>query len=70
MTDPTHDIGYAVVGGQDTVINIFALDSGSKEDPEFTLIGHSDNVCALSVNSDDTIISGSWDKYVISCFDT
>ncbi|KAL4067764.1 WD40-repeat-containing domain protein [Scleroderma yunnanense] len=54
--------GYAVVGGQDIVINIFALDSLNKEEPEFTLIGHGDNVCALSVGPDDTIISGSWDK--------
>ncbi|KIM55050.1 hypothetical protein SCLCIDRAFT_1221454 [Scleroderma citrinum Foug A] len=54
--------GYAVVGGQDTVINVFALDSSNKEEPEYTLIGHSDNVCALSVNPDDIIISGSWDK--------
>ena len=66
---PDHEIGYAVVGGQDTVINVFALDSSNKEEPEYTLIGHSDNVCALSVNPDDIIISGSWDKCVIHCSD-
>ncbi|KAF8623553.1 hypothetical protein AX15_006324 [Amanita polypyramis BW_CC] len=53
--------GYAVTGGQDTVINVFSL-SSSKEDPEFTLVGHSDNVCALATAADGTIISGSWDK--------
>ncbi|KII89092.1 hypothetical protein PLICRDRAFT_40733 [Plicaturopsis crispa FD-325 SS-3] len=54
--------GYAVTGGQDTVINIFSLDSPSKEDPEFSLLGHTENVCALNVSAGGTIISGSWDK--------
>ncbi|KAK2466759.1 hypothetical protein APHAL10511_001017 [Amanita phalloides] len=53
--------GYAVTGGQDTVINIFSL-SSPKEDPDFTLVGHSDNVCALATTTDGTIISGSWDR--------
>ncbi|KAG1727924.1 WD40-repeat-containing domain protein [Suillus paluster] len=54
--------GYAVVGGQDMVINIFALGSAQKEDPEYSLVGHTDNVCALHVGQSGTIISGSWDK--------
>ncbi|KAH7923472.1 PFU-domain-containing protein [Leucogyrophana mollusca] len=54
--------GYAVVGGQDMVINIFALDSANKEDPQYSLVGHSDNVCALNITPLGTIISGSWDK--------
>lgn len=28
----------------------------------YTLLGHSDNVCALHIGVDGTIISGSWDK--------
>ncbi|KAI6045574.1 WD40-repeat-containing domain protein [Pisolithus marmoratus] len=54
--------GFIVVGGQDMVVNIFSLDSSNKDDPEYTLVGHSDNVCSLSVSPEGTIISGSWDK--------
>ncbi|KAF9246383.1 WD40-repeat-containing domain protein [Melanogaster broomeanus] len=48
---PTADApqGYAVTGGQDMVINIFALDSSNKEDPDYSLIGHTDNVCVIHV---------------------
>ncbi|KAI0748494.1 phospholipase A-2-activating protein [Daedaleopsis nitida] len=53
--------GYAVTGGQDTVINIFALPA-TKGDPNFSLLGHTENVCALHTAEDGTIISGSWDK--------
>ncbi|KAM5530207.1 hypothetical protein V8D89_016121 [Ganoderma adspersum] len=53
--------GYAVTGGQDTVINIFALPS-TKGEPSFSLLGHTENVCALHAAEDGTIISGSWDK--------
>ncbi|KAI0362495.1 phospholipase A-2-activating protein [Trametes cingulata] len=53
--------GYAVTGGQDTVINVFALPS-TKGEPNFSLLGHTDNVCALHAAEDGTIISGSWDK--------
>ncbi|KAH0830705.1 WD40-repeat-containing domain protein [Lanmaoa asiatica] len=61
---PTADApqGYAVVGGQDMVINIFVLDSSNKEDPEYSLVGHTDNVCAIHVGPAGVIISGSWDK--------
>jgi phospholipase A-2-activating protein len=55
-------VGYAVVGGQDTVVNIFALGPAQKEDPEYSLVGHTDNVCALNISQSGTIISGSWDK--------
>ncbi|KAF8637390.1 hypothetical protein AX17_002886 [Amanita inopinata Kibby_2008] len=60
---PTSDAprGYAVAGGQDTVINIFSL-ANPREDPDFTLVGHSDNVCALAATASGTIISGSWDR--------
>ncbi|KAF5380915.1 hypothetical protein D9615_004162 [Tricholomella constricta] len=53
--------GYAVTGGQDTVINVFSLDS-SKDDPDFSLLGHTENVCALDVTPGGVIISGSWDR--------
>ncbi|KAF9261438.1 phospholipase A-2-activating protein [Marasmius fiardii PR-910] len=54
--------GYVVSGGQDTVINVFSL-SIPKDDPDFSLLGHTENVCALDVTpSGGAIISGSWDK--------
>lgn len=53
--------GYAVTGGQESVINIFDL-AKSKDDPDFCLLGHLDNVCTLDVTPGGTIISGSWDK--------
>ncbi|TFK42378.1 WD40-repeat-containing domain protein [Crucibulum laeve] len=60
---PTPDAskGYAVTGGQDTVINVFSL-SSPKDDPDFTLLGHTENVCALHATAGGTIISGSWDR--------
>jgi phospholipase A-2-activating protein len=56
--------GYIVTGGQDSIINIWAIGQSSGE-PLYTLLGHSDNVCALHVGRDGTIISGSWDKCVL-----
>lgn len=53
--------GYAITGGQDTVINIFSLASNRPE-PSFSLIGHTENVCTLHASPDGTIISGSWDR--------
>jgi phospholipase A-2-activating protein len=53
--------GYIVTGGQDSIINIWEIGQ-SREEPLYTLLGHSDNVCALHVGGDGTIISGSWDK--------
>ncbi|KAG5715692.1 Phospholipase A-2-activating protein [Termitomyces sp. T112] len=60
---PTSDApkGYAVTGGQDTVINVFRLDA-PRHGPDFSLLGHTENVCALDVTSGGTIISGSWDR--------
>jgi phospholipase A-2-activating protein len=53
--------GYIVTGGQDSVINIWSIEP-SREEPLYTLLGHSDNVCALHVGGDSTVVSGSWDK--------
>lgn len=60
---PTLDApkGYAVTGGQDTIINIFSLEH-PKDDPDFSLLGHTENICALHATPSGTIISGSWDK--------
>ncbi|KAH9043072.1 WD40-repeat-containing domain protein [Lactarius pseudohatsudake] len=53
--------GYIVTGGQDSIINIWSIEP-SREEPLYTLLGHSDNVCALHVGGSGTIISGSWDR--------
>lgn len=55
--------GYAVTGGKDAIINIFNLQN-PKDVPDFCLVGHSDNICALDVGPTGTIISGSWDRCV------
>lgn len=59
----------ALTGGQDKLINAFevkvASDGGSvaSSSPDFTLIGHEDNVSALDVGPGGSyILSGSWDK--------
>jgi phospholipase A-2-activating protein len=55
-----------VTGGQDTVINVFSLGSKDTENPGFSLLGHTGNVCALSTTqAGNTIISGSWDWYAL-----
>ena len=56
--------GYVVTGGQDAIVNIFSLAS-LRDDPNFSLLGHTANVCALDTSPDGTIISGSWDQYVL-----
>jgi len=49
--------------GKDSLINGCKLDSSLNEDPQFTLVGHSSNVCSLNENVETTeLISGSWDK--------
>ena len=59
----SHLLGYVVTGGQDTVINVFSLGAGDKEEPDFSLIGHTENVCALNAApAGNTLISGSWDQ--------
>lgn len=50
-----------MTGGQDTVVNIFRLDNPG-DDPDFSLLGHTENVCALDTTASGVIISGSWDR--------
>lgn len=47
------------------MINVFALDSQSEE-PQYSLLGHSENVCALDASQSGLIISGSWDRCVLA----
>ncbi|KAJ3542307.1 hypothetical protein NM688_g5983 [Phlebia brevispora] len=53
--------GYVVTGGQDAIINIYSLAS-VRDEPNFSLLGHTQNVCALDATPAGTIISGSWDQ--------
>lgn len=50
--------GRIISGSQDATINVTRR--GGSE-PDFTLLGHSANVCALATTNDNYIISGSWD---------
>lgn len=60
----------AITGGQDRTINAYSIPPASMESegstllPEYTLLGHEDNVCALDVyeGSDAYVVSGSWDR--------
>ncbi|PWN38063.1 PFU-domain-containing protein, partial [Meira miltonrushii] len=60
----------ALSGGQDHLVNAYIIpQSGSASSPtsltpDFTLLGHNDNVCALDVlqGTNGYIVSGSWDK--------
>lgn len=53
--------GYAVTGSQDAIINVYAIGSSS-QDPVYTLLGHSNNVCSLDTTAGGIILSGSWDQ--------
>ncbi|KAJ7940186.1 phospholipase A-2-activating protein [Mycena leptocephala] len=59
---PTADApkGYAVTGDQLGVINVYSLEP-TKDDPDYTLLGHSGNVCGLRTTPAGNIISCSWD---------
>lgn len=52
--------GLIISGSSDKIINVFDLDD--VQDPIYSLIGHSDNVCALDITPSGHIVSGSWDK--------
>ncbi|KAJ7735276.1 phospholipase A-2-activating protein [Mycena maculata] len=52
--------GYAVTGDQDGVINVYSLEP-TKDDPDYILLGHTNNVCGLRTTAGGNIISCSWD---------
>lgn len=60
----------ALSGGQDHLVNAYiipqsnSISSPSSLTPDFTLLGHDDNVCALDIlqGTNGYIVSGSWDK--------
>ncbi|KAJ6502007.1 phospholipase A-2-activating protein [Mycena sanguinolenta] len=60
---PTPDApkGYAVTGDQDGVINVYSLEP-TKDDPDYILLGHTNNVCGLRTTPAGNIISCSWDS--------
>lgn len=52
-----------MTGGQEAIVNVFSLDM-TKDEPDYSLVGHSENICALDTTPGGAIISGSWDKCV------
>ncbi|KAJ3049444.1 hypothetical protein HDU99_008906, partial [Rhizoclosmatium hyalinum] len=63
--DPTPEFpeGLIASGSKDKSINVF--DPRQEDEPVFSLIGHTDTVCALARDeATGGIISGSWDKTV------
>ncbi|KAF0360437.1 phospholipase A-2-activating protein [Gigaspora margarita] len=55
-----HSSGLVISGSSDKTINVFDVENA--QEPAYSLIGHSDNVCALDVTPSGFIVSGSWDK--------
>lgn len=49
------------------MINVFALGT-DREEPSYSLLGHSENVCALDARPSGVILSGSWDKLGLATF--
>ncbi|ORX94957.1 PFU-domain-containing protein [Basidiobolus meristosporus CBS 931.73] len=52
--------GLIISGSSDKLINI--SDPDKPEEPLYSLIGHEENICALSTYNNSVIVSGSWDK--------
>ncbi|KAG5438340.1 hypothetical protein PCANB_002828 [Pneumocystis canis] len=52
--------GLIVSSGQDKFIAVY--EPYKFTEPDYLLIGHKENVCALHASDDAMIISGSWDK--------
>ncbi|CAH8511329.1 unnamed protein product [Dicrocoelium dendriticum] len=58
---PTDGIPLIYTGSNDNSIRAYSL---GHSQPDFTLIGHTDTVCALTVDPNGILVSGSWDKSV------
>ncbi|KAI9303753.1 WD40-repeat-containing domain protein [Cunninghamella echinulata] len=58
-----HHQGLFASAGSDKLILVYEPYNPSS--PLYTLVGHAENVCALSITPNGDIISGSWDKKVI-----
>ncbi|KAI8067940.1 WD40-repeat-containing domain protein [Gongronella butleri] len=58
-----HPTGLFASGGFDKLIHIYEPFTPSA--PVYTLVGHTENVCALAVAENGDIVSGSWDKTAI-----
>lgn len=55
-----HPEGLIVSSGSDKLINVY--NPSQPGEPLYTLVGHTENVCALDVTPSGYIVSGSWDK--------
>lgn len=52
--------GLFASAGSDKLILVYEPYNPSS--PLYTLVGHTENVCALSIAPNGDLISGSWDK--------
>ncbi|CAG8499469.1 10538_t:CDS:10 [Ambispora gerdemannii] len=59
---PEHPNGLIASGSSDKTINIW--DPEHPQDPIYSLISHTENICALDVSPSGYLVSGSWDKTV------
>lgn len=55
-----HPDGLIISSGSDKLIHVY--NPSQPAEPLYTLVGHTENVCALAVSPSGYIVSGSWDK--------
>ncbi|CAO3583550.1 unnamed protein product [Absidia cylindrospora] len=58
-----HPEGLFASAGSDKLIHVY--EPFNPSNPLYTLVGHTENICTLSITPNGDIISGSWDKQVI-----
>jgi phospholipase A-2-activating protein len=59
---PDHPEGLVVSGSRDGLVEVRSPNKQPEDSADALLIGHANNVCALDVSQDGSIIvSGSWD---------
>lgn len=53
--------GLLVSGGKDTIIDVRPPGHSASDNAERLLLGHANNICALDIGTNGTIVSGGWD---------
>lgn len=53
--------GLIVSAGKDTIIDVRPPGRAPSDNAERLLLGHANNICALDVGTNGTIVSGGWD---------
>ncbi|KAI8374947.1 WD40-repeat-containing domain protein [Choanephora cucurbitarum] len=62
-SDATFPQGLIVSAGSDKLIHVY--DPHQPQEPRYVLVGHTENVCALTTTPSGHFVSGSWDNKAI-----